>query len=67
MKYNVLFTMAVTALSFSSLTHAADCQPNNMGGQFCINDNGAHLTACQMKLAVRIHYQRGAAGEHHIA
>lgn len=40
MNYKVLFTLAVTALSLSPLTHAADCQPNNMGGQFCINDNG---------------------------
>lgn len=35
----LLFSV-IALMSLATFTYAADCEPNNLGGQFCINDDG---------------------------
>ncbi|WP_243216823.1 RND transporter [Klebsiella pneumoniae] len=35
-----LMPVGIILLPFSQLIYAADCQPNGLGGSFCINDDG---------------------------
>lgn len=40
MNFKALLFSGLALMSFSAYNHASDCEPNNMGGQFCVNDDG---------------------------
>lgn len=40
MNFKVALLYGFTLMSSSTCIYATDCEPNNMGGQFCINDDG---------------------------
>lgn len=35
-----LIVTGIVLMSVPALAYSASCEPNNLGGQFCINDNG---------------------------
>jgi hypothetical protein len=40
MKLKGLLFAGVILISMTEVTYASDCEPNNMGGQVCVNDDG---------------------------
>lgn len=40
MRFKKILLSVFTLMSLTTFTYAADCEPNNLGGQFCINDDG---------------------------
>lgn len=40
MKFKGLLFTGMVLLSTTGVAYAADCEPNNMGGQVCVNDDG---------------------------
>lgn len=40
MKFKGLIVTGIVLITATGVDYAADCEPNNMGGQVCVNDDG---------------------------